>query len=116
MANIKEIQTAKKDALTCAQDEIDGAMTARNAATGAQAVAMTGVVNDFTHKRTEILLAQYLGGLDSDKMKKALDAITSATADMKTVAKDMKDAATYIANAAAFVGAGSKVISALQAT
>jgi hypothetical protein len=115
MANINDIQAAKNDALKCAQDEVDGAMDAKNAATGAQAVAMTGVVNEFSDKRTAILLQQYLGGLDSQKMQDALNAITSATTDMKTVAQNMKDATTYIANAAAFLNAGSKVVSALKA-
>ena len=113
MPTINDIKAAKHDAIECIQARINGAIDAKNATTGQEAVKMTDVINDFGAKRDEILMTQYMAGLKSAEMRDALDAIESATEEMNDVAENMKTATTYISNAADFLGAGSKVVSAL---
>src|SRR5258708_29961671 len=112
MANQQDTDNAKNNCLACVQDQINAANATADAGTDADSARMIPVLDGLRQKRTDIMAQQYIGSLHSDAMENALSAIVSATTDMKSVAQHMKDVTTFVSNLAAFLGAGSKVLSA----
>jgi hypothetical protein len=109
-----DIDEAKEDALDAFDDKLVAARKLLNSSPVGDRPKMLAEIQDLRKKRTDILMQDYIGQLNSTAMNAALAAIKKATADMSAVAPNMTSATAFISSLTGFLSAAGKVIPALK--
>lgn len=112
--SINDIDHAKEQSLDAFDEKLVAARKVLNASPPADRPKMLAEIADRRKQRTDILMQDYIGQLNSAAMAAALRKITEATSDMNAVVPNMTSATDFISSLSAFVTAAGKIVPALQ--
>lgn len=115
MATVDEIETARRNAIQNADQQIVEAIARRNASHSQKTRdELNDLINNLMKARTDLSATACQAEDDTREMQDALSELAEATANLRRVAEIEKKLADFLQLAAAFASGGTKLAAAIK--